>query len=81
MHVELEITLFIFILAAAGISLMVKDLLAAVVTLGVFSFLSALLYVAMGAIDVAFTEAVVGAGVTTVFFIIAIFKTERKSND
>lgn len=81
MHWELELSLFVFLLTAAVIALEVKDLLTAVVTLGVFSFLSALLYVAMGAIDVAFTEAVVGAGITTVLFIVAIFHTERKSVD
>ncbi len=81
MHWELEVILFVFLLAAAIIALRVKDLLAAVVSLGVFSFLSALLYVAMGAIDVGFTEAVVGAGITTVLFIVAIFQTERRSTD
>jgi energy-converting hydrogenase B subunit D len=81
MHAELEIIIFVLLIAGAVIALEVKDLLAAVVTLGVFSFLSALLYVAMGAIDVAFTEAVVGAGITTVLFIMAIYLTERKSRD
>jgi energy-converting hydrogenase B subunit D len=51
------------------------------VMLGVFSFLSALLYVAMGAVDVGFTEAVVGGGVSGVLFIVLIFKTSRRSSD
>jgi energy-converting hydrogenase B subunit D len=81
MNWELELVLFIFLLTAAIIALRVKDLLTAVVTLGVFSFLSALLYVSMGAIDVGFTEAVVGAGITTVLFIVAIHQTQRRSID
>jgi uncharacterized MnhB-related membrane protein len=40
-----------------------------------------LLWIEMGAVDVAFTEAAVGAGVTTVLFVVAVFKTERRSSD
>lgn len=81
MHWELEITLFIVLIIAALISLTVRNLLTAVVTLTVFSFVSALLYVTMGAVDVGFTEAVVGGGITGVFMVILIFKTSRRSSD
>ncbi len=81
MHWELEITLFVFLIISAFISLYVKNLITAVVTLSVFSFFSALLYVAMGAVDVGFTEAVVGAGITGVLLIVAILKTYRRSQD
>jgi energy-converting hydrogenase B subunit D len=81
MHWELEIALFIFLIIAALISLTVRNLLTAVVTLNVFSFVSALLYVSMGAVDVGFTEAVVGGGVTGVLLVILIFKTTRRSRD
>lgn len=81
MHWEVEIIFFIILIIMALIALNVKDLLVAVVLLGVFSFLSALLYVAMGAVDVGFTEAVVGGGVSGVLFIVLIFKTSRRSSD
>lgn len=81
MHWELEIILFIVLIIASLISLTVRNLLTAVVSLTVFSFISALLYVAMGAVDVGFTEAVVGAGITGVFFVILIFRTSRRSSD
>jgi len=81
MHWELEIVLFILLISTAVICLQVKDLLAAVVTLGVFSFFSALIFVVMGAVDVGFTEAVVGAGATTVFFVVALYRTTRKTLD
>ncbi|MCP4220943.1 MAG: DUF4040 domain-containing protein [bacterium] len=81
MHWQLEIIFFIFLIISALLSLKVKKLLTAVVTLSVFSFISALLYVVMGAVDVGFTEAVVGAGVTGVLFVVLIFKTERRSID
>lgn len=81
MHRELELVLLVFLLATSLIALGVKDLLAAVVTLGVFSFFSALLFVVMGAVDVGFTEAVVGAGITTVVFVVALFHSTRESDD
>lgn len=81
MHWEVEIIFFIFLIVTAVISLNVKNLLIAVVTLSVFSFISALLYVVMGAVDVGFTEAVVGAGVTGVLFVVLIFKTARRAED
>jgi multicomponent Na+:H+ antiporter subunit B len=79
MHWELEITLLIFGVTAAWLSIATRSLLTSAVTLTVFSFLMALSFVTMGAIDVGFTEAVVGAGVTGIFIIIAIFKTARPS--
>ena len=35
----------------------------------------------MGAVDVGFTEAAVGAGITGVFFLMAIVRTTRRSED
>lgn len=78
---RVEIPLFLLLIASAYIALKVRDLMAAVVTLGVFSFLSALLYVVMGAVDVGFTEAVVGAGISTVLFIMALHHSKRESVD
>jgi len=81
MHWQLEVIFFIVLIITAVLALYVKNLLVAVVTLSVFSFLSALLYIVMGAVDVGFTEAVVGAGVTGVLFVVLIFKTVRRSSD
>lgn len=78
---ELEIVLFIFLIISALVALEVKDLLVAVVTLTIFSFTLALLFTAMGAIDVGFTEAVVGAGVTGILLVVAIYQTSRTTND
>lgn len=81
MHWELELVLYIFLVISAVVSLHVKDLLTAVVLLSVFSFILAMLFVSMGAIDVGFTEAVVGAGITGVLYIVMIFRTSRRSKD
>jgi len=81
MYWEIEVALFVFLIITALISLHVQDLLTAVVTLSAFSFISALIYLVMGAIDVGFTEAVVGGGVTGIFFVVLIFQTSRSSSD
>ncbi|MGB9005498.1 MAG: hydrogenase subunit MbhD domain-containing protein [Candidatus Aminicenantales bacterium] len=81
MYPELEIVLLVVLLIAAVIALTVRNLLAAVVALTVFSFTSALIYAALGAVDVGFTEATVGGGVTGVLLLVLIFKTTRRSSD
>lgn len=78
---QLEITLFLFLLISAIVALESRDLLVAVVMMTIFSFLMALLFVTMGAVDVGFTEAVVGAGITGLLFVVVIYQTSRRSND
>ncbi len=78
---EVELILYMFVIVAAIVALEVKDLLTAVVSLTIFSFTMALLFVAMGGIDVGFTEAVVGAGVTGILFIVALYQTTIRTND
>ena len=78
---QVEFWLIIVLVALALIALEVRDLLAAAVVLTGYSFIMALLFVTMGAVDVAFTEATLGAGVTGVLFLVALFFMERRSND
>ena len=68
-------------IVCAIIALQAKDLLVAVVMLTVFSFMSALLMLAMGAVDVAFTEAVVGAGITGVYWVVCLLRTSRRTQE
>ncbi len=46
--------------------------------LGIYSLLMAGLWVVLDAVDVAFTEAAVGAGATTILMLLAIALTGRK---
>ncbi len=62
-------------------AIMVKDLLGAAILFGAYSFMMCLLWSIMGAVDVAFTEASVGAGVSTVLFVATVFRTSRRSKD
>jgi energy-converting hydrogenase B subunit D len=78
---QLEIVLYIFLIASAITALEVRNLLAAAVTTSVFSFVAALLFISMGAVDVGFTEAVIGAGVLGVFFVVLTLRTTRRTKD
>ena len=73
--------ILLLLVVAAVASLLVRDLLVSAVVFGVYSFLMCLLWAEMGAVDVAFTEATVGAGISTVVLVATIFHLRRKSND
>jgi len=57
-----------------------KDLLAIAMLLGIYGLLSASFFVAMDAVDVAFTEASVGAGISTLLMLLAISMTGRSEH-
>lgn len=78
---ELEAALYALLVLTAIVALEARDLLTSVVALGVFSFFTALLLAVMGAVDVAFTEVVLGAGVTGVLFVAGIAAMSRRSVD
>ena len=58
-----------------------RSVIAAIVAVGVFSFVVSAIFVALRAPDVAMTQAVVGAGLTTAFFVIALDKTEATDDE
>ena len=47
----------------------IRNLFAVVILSGIFSLLAAVLYVVLNAVDVAFTEAAVGAGISTILML------------
>jgi energy-converting hydrogenase B subunit D len=78
---QLDITILTLVVVCAIGAITVKDLLGAAILFGAYSFMMCLLWSIMGAVDVAFTEASVGAGVSTVFFVAAVFRTTRRTKD
>jgi multicomponent Na+:H+ antiporter subunit B len=64
-----HIVLFTFLAAVAIAVIVLRDLFAAVMLSGIFSLLSAALFTVMDGVDVAFTEAAVGAGISTVLML------------
>ncbi len=78
---QIDLAVLILVVICAVGALAVKDLVSAAILFGAYSFLMCILWAVMGAVDVAFTEASVGAGVSTVFFLAAVFRTSRRSKD
>lgn len=77
----LELALFAMLAVTAITALAVRDLLAMIAALTVYSFLAAALLAMMGAVDVALTEAALGAGITGVLMIGGISLMRRRSVD
>ncbi len=73
--------LFGVLVLAALVALSVRDMIAAVAALTIYSFMVATVLAAMGAVDVALTEAALGAGITGVLLVGAISLVNRRSVD
>lgn len=71
-----EALLLLFLIATTIVIIFDKDLLSSAIIYCAFSFCTMLLYIIMGAPDVAFTEAVIGV-ISTIYFVIAIKTTDR----
>lgn len=69
--------LFLFVLATAIATAVLRDVLAAIIVFGAYSLGMALFYTILLAPDVAMTEAAIGAGVTTLLLLLTIAKTVR----
>ncbi len=77
MSVLLVGLLLAFMVALAVYAVWTTDLFAAAVALGAYGFVMSLVWAEIGALDVAFTEAVVGAGATTVLLLATLLRTAR----
>ena len=68
----LDIALLGFLLVIAIAAVRINNLFAVVMLFGIYSLASASLFVVLDAVDVAFTEAAVGAGVATILMLAAL---------
>lgn len=79
---NLEDLLLCALILIAGIGAVVhRNLLAAVVFAGVVSLAVSYLFLRLSAPDVAMTEAAIGAGLSTVIFLISVRKTEERERE
>ena len=78
---QVGLILFIAAIILAVTALSVRDLLATVFVISAYSFIMALLYAEMGAVDVSITEAAIGAGLSGLFLIATLFHLKRRSED
>jgi multicomponent Na+:H+ antiporter subunit B len=76
---QLILAALLVLLVVLGVAAVrAADLLIAVLLLGAYGFVMSLIWAAIGAVDVAFTEAVVGAGASTVLLLAALLRTSRR---
>lgn len=78
-----DIVLLGFLAVTALAVVRLRNLFAIVMLTGIYSLLSAALFVSLDAVDVAFTEAAVGAGITTVLMLgtLVLTSSEEKARD
>ena len=70
-----------FMLAMTGVVVFARSLIVSLIGLGLFSMLLTLQYMLLHAPDVAMTEAALGAGLSTLVFLVAIRKTGGVRHD
>ncbi len=76
---SIHVILLLALLLVTTITLIrLRDLVAVVILLGLYSLLMAVVWVMLDAVDVAFTEAAVGAGITTILLLAAVALTDRE---
>ena len=73
-----DIVLVCLLVTSALAVVRTKDLLAAALAFSTYSLMLCVVWQLRGAPDVAMTEAAVGAGVTTVLFLVTISRTKRR---
>ncbi len=73
-----DLVLYGLLIACALAVIRTKDLLAASIIFSTYSLILCLVWQLRGSPDVALTEAAVGAGVTTVLFLVAVARTSRR---
>lgn len=75
METTIDIVLLTFLCITAIAIIHIRKLFCGIMLLGIFSLLSACLFVTMDAVDVAFTEAAVGTGISTILLLGAMGQT------
>jgi multicomponent Na+:H+ antiporter subunit B len=78
MNIMADLILLFFLLICAVAAIAQKELLNSVIILSIYSLIIAVVWVRLGAVDVAITEAAVGAGISTVLFIALLIRVKPR---
>ncbi|HHV15890.1 MAG TPA: DUF4040 domain-containing protein [Gelria sp.] len=78
MNILVDLILLFFLIVCAVAAVVQKELLNSVIILSIYSLIMAVVWVRLGAVDVAITEAAVGAGISTVLFIAVLTRVKRR---
>lgn len=79
--IVLHILFLLAAIATAGAVFFLKDMIAAAISFGAFSFMLALEFLILQAPDVAIAEVSIGAAISTAIMIIAIKGTHRQESE
>lgn len=74
----IDLMLLILLVIFSTYAVYQRDLLSSIIILSAFSLIMTIVWTRLNAVDVAFTEAAVGAGVSTIIFIAALSRTKRE---
>lgn len=74
----IDIAIPIFLILCGIVVVLVRHLLSAIMVFTIYSFAMAIEWVRLNALDVAITEAAVGAGITTVLFLALLSRTKKE---
>lgn len=69
------LVLSVLLVGMAAAAVFVKDVRSAIILLSALSLFASLVFLVVAAPDVAITEAAIGSALTTVIFVIALFRT------
>jgi uncharacterized MnhB-related membrane protein len=82
MWTDVAIIIAGLVMLAAGIGAIVaKSLLVSIILAGGVSLVASLVFLLMGAPDVAMTEAAIGSGLTTVVFLYALARSKQADSE
>ncbi len=74
----IDLVVCLLAIVSAAWAILARNLVSAVVLAGVVSLAVSYLFLRLAAPDVAMTEAAIGAGLSTVIFLIAVRRTEEE---
>lgn len=77
MYDFIVIMLLLFLVATAMYAVLAREIIDSIIALSIFSINLTLVFVVLQAPDVAMTEAVIGVGLLTALFVVAVNKTEE----
>ena len=75
-----HLVILFFLICTALAAIVSKDLLESIIIYNAYSFTIAITYSILRAVDVAMTEAAVGAGISSILFVAALCKTKRRED-
>ena len=79
--IVVDVVASLLTLLAASAAVLTRQLVSAVVLVGVATLVAAYFFLRLGAPDVAMTEAAIGAGLSTFLFLVAVRRTEEREEE